>query len=171
MGKASSAPHRPGAVWRWMYRGGRPNRVAAAMNRCWAVVGSLGLWPNRLNTLEVPGRRTGRIVSFPVVVADYRGERYLVAMLGERARWVTNVRAAGGRAVLRHGAREAVLLEEVDQGARAPILRRYLQLARGARPHVPVDRRAAVSEFERVAAAYPVFRVRPDAGAVSPRGR
>jgi hypothetical protein len=33
-------------------------------------------------TLEVPGRRTGRLVSFPVVVADYQGGRYLVSMLG-----------------------------------------------------------------------------------------
>jgi hypothetical protein len=29
--------------------------------------------------------RTGRVTSFPVVVADCEGERYLVAMLGEGA--------------------------------------------------------------------------------------
>jgi hypothetical protein len=56
-----------------------------------------------------------------VVVADYEGERYHVAMLGQEANWVKNVRAGGGRAVLRHGRREAVRLEEVDAGARAPI--------------------------------------------------
>lgn len=74
-----------------------PNRLAAMLNRGWAVVGTAGLWPNRLVTLEVRGRRSGRLVSFPLVVADYEGERYLVAMLGERANWVANVRAAGGR--------------------------------------------------------------------------
>jgi deazaflavin-dependent oxidoreductase (nitroreductase family) len=76
-------------------------------------------------TLEVRGRRTGRLLSFPVVVADYDGERYLVAMLGENANWVRNVRAAKGQAVLRHGRREAVRLEEVNASARAPILQRY----------------------------------------------
>ena len=77
----------------------------------------------------------------------------------DRGRWVSNVRAAGGHAVLRHGGREAVRLQEVDPRARAPILRRYLQVAPGARPHIPVDRRAPLAEFERIAAQYPVFRV------------
>jgi hypothetical protein len=31
------------------------------------------------------GLRTGGVVSFPVVIADLDGERYLVAMLGEDA--------------------------------------------------------------------------------------
>jgi hypothetical protein len=67
--------------------------------------------------------------------------------------------------VLRHGRREVVRLKEVDPGARAPILRRYLAVAPGARAHLPVDRRAPLEEFERVAAQVPVFRVtaeRPD---------
>jgi len=143
-----------------MYRGGHPNRVAALLNRGLAMIGSAGLWPNRLVALEVRGRRTGRLISFPLMMADYQGERYLVAMLGEGANWAANVRAAGGLAVLRHGRREAVRLEEVDPRARAPILRRYLQVAPGARPHVPVDRRAPLAEFEQIAARYPVFRIR-----------
>ena len=48
---------------RWLYRGGRPNRLARALNRAWSVAHSAGLWPRRLATLEVPGRRTGRIIS------------------------------------------------------------------------------------------------------------
>jgi deazaflavin-dependent oxidoreductase (nitroreductase family) len=148
------------ALRRWMYRGGRRNRLAALLNRVDALVGSAGLMPNRLATLEVRGRRSGRSTSFPVVVADYDGERYLVSMLGERANWVANVRAARGQAVLRHGRREPVLLEEVDPRARAPILQRYLNVAPGARPHIPVDRRAPLAEFEQIAPQYPVFLVR-----------
>jgi hypothetical protein len=49
-------------------------------------------------------RRSGRIISFPGVIADRDGERF-VAMLGERTNWVRNVRAADRRAVLRHGRR------------------------------------------------------------------
>jgi deazaflavin-dependent oxidoreductase (nitroreductase family) len=146
-----------------MYRGGRPHRLARLMNRQSAILHAAGiLVPDRWVTLEVPGRRTGRLISFPLVVADYEGERYLVAMLGKDANWVRNVRAAGGRAVLRHGRREAVQLEEVDPGARAPILRRYLAVAPGARPHLPVDRRAPLEEFDRIAAQIPVFRVTAD---------
>jgi hypothetical protein len=132
------------------------------LNRGWALAHAAGLWPSRLVTLEVPGRRTGRMTSFPLVMADYEGERYLVSMLGQGSNWVRNVRAAGGHAVLRHGRREAVRLSEVDAGARAPILRRYLSLAPAPRAFIPVDPEAPVEDFEKVAASIPVFRVTPE---------
>ncbi|MEO3876012.1 nitroreductase/quinone reductase family protein [Nonomuraea sp. B12E4] len=90
------------------------------MNRTWVVVHSSGLAP-RLVTLEVPGRRTGRIIAFPLVVADHQGERYLVAMLGRHTNWVLNLHAAGGLAVLRQGRRRSVHLTEVEPAERAPI--------------------------------------------------
>ena len=152
----------PHQIDKWMYRGGRPNRLATVLNGIWRLSGVAGLPPHRLNTLEVRGRRTGKLRSFPVVVADYADERYLVAMLGEGVNWVANVRASGGHAVLRHGRREPVRLEEVDPASRAPILQRYLQLAPGARAHVSVDRRAPLAEFQPIAQRYPVFRVRAD---------
>ena len=145
---------------RWMYRGGRPHRLAKVLNRIGAMQAASGIAvPKRMVTLEVLGRRTGRTISVPLVVADYGGERYLVSMLGPNANWVANVRSAQGRVVLRHGGREAVRLEEVEAGARAPILRRYLALAPGARAHVSVDRHAPLLEFDKVAARYPVFRI------------
>jgi hypothetical protein len=58
-----------------------------------------------------------------VVAAEYQGA--LPGMLGEGMNWVVaNVRATGGHAVLRHGGREAVLLEDVAPADRIPILRR-----------------------------------------------
>ena len=149
-----------------MYRGGHPNRLARFLNGVWRRVAIAGLPPHRQNTLEVRGRKTGKVRSFPVVVADYAGGRYLVAMLGEGVNWVANVRAADGQAVLRHGRREAVRLEEVDAEARAPILRRYLQLAPGARAHIPVDPRAPEADFASVAQRYPVFRICRDSPSV-----
>lgn len=121
-----------------------------------------GKAPKHLHSLEVRGRRSGRLTSFPVVVADHEDGRYLVAMLGKGVNWVANVRAAGGHAVLRHGGREQVRLEEVDPKIRGPILRRYLELAPGARAHIAVDPSAPLEEFNAVAAAYPVFRICPD---------
>lgn len=120
---------------------------------------SAGVWPSRLATLEVAGRRSGRRIALPVVIAEFEGERYLVAMLGDRTGWVANVRAADGHAVLRHGRREEVRLLEVAPADRAPILQRYLQVAPGARAHFPVDQRAPLSEFEPIAPQYPVFRI------------
>lgn len=147
---------------RWLYRGGHPNRFARLQNRTTAMAFAAGIMPKRVAALEIPGRRSGRVISFPVAIADFEGERYLVSMLGKNVNWVRNLQAAGGQAVLRHGRREIVHLEEVEPGARAPILRRYLQVAPGARPHVPVDRRAPLAEFAQIAADYPVFRIRAD---------
>lgn len=144
---------------RWLYRDGRPNCLARLQNRASAVAFSAGVWPTRVATLEVRGRRSGRTISFPVVIADLGGERYLVAMLGERSNWPRNVRAAGGRAVIRHGRRETVVLVEVPVEERPPILRRYLAVAPGGRPHIPVDRAAPVEAFAEIAPDVPVFRI------------
>ncbi len=149
------------AFKRWLYRGGHPNGWTKVVNRAWAFVHSLGILPDRLVTLEVMGRQSGRVISFPLAMTVMGGERYLVSMLGNRANWVRNVRAAEGKARLRHGISEQVLLEEVeDVKQRAPILKAFLQHAPGARPHLPLSKDAPVSEFENIASNYPVFRLK-----------
>jgi deazaflavin-dependent oxidoreductase (nitroreductase family) len=144
---------------RWFYRGGRPNRVARVLDRGSAMVCALGVAPDYMVTLEVPGRRTGRIVRLPLVMVVVDGERYLVSMLGEDVNWVRNVKAADGRVTLRHGRSEDVRLEEVAPEHRAPILKDYLKRAPRAGAHVPVEKNAPLAEFERVSARFPVFRV------------
>ena len=146
-------------VDRWLYRGGRPHTVARILNRGWATLAGSGRAPKRVARLEVTGRRSGAVISFPVVLADYGGQDYLVSMLGDQANWVRNVRAARGQAVLKRGLRQEIVLSEVPADERAPILRRYLEVAPGARPHVPIDRNAPLDEFERIAPEFPVFRI------------
>jgi deazaflavin-dependent oxidoreductase (nitroreductase family) len=158
-----------GAFHRWLYRGQRPNVIARVVNRAWAAVASTGVATDYLVTLEVAGRKSGRTLSLPLVMVVVDGQRYLVSMLGDDVQWVHNVRAAGGRAVLRSGGREAIQLEEISADQRAPILQAYLQRAPGARPHVPVDKDAPPAEFEKVAAAFPVFRVASNETAEAPR--
>ena len=154
-----------GLAWRqfkrWLYRGGRPNALARILNRGWATLHARGIAPDYLVTLEVAGRRSGRTISFPLVMAALEGERFLVSMLGADAAWVRNVKAAGGRAVLRHGRAEQVRLEELAIEERAPVLKAYLQRAPGARPHISVNKDAPLEEFRAVAAQIPVFRVLP----------
>lgn len=147
------------AFKRWMYRGGHPNILAKIQNRGWAFLHSLGILPDRFVTLEVVGRKSGKIVSFPLAMIAMNGERYLVSMLGEETNWVRNVRTAGGKARLVHGIREQVFLEEVEPEQRAPILKAYLQIAPGARPHIPISKDAPISEFEKIASMFPVFRL------------
>jgi F420H(2)-dependent quinone reductase len=142
-----------------LYPGQRPSWLAKILNSAWAVVHSWGIAPNYLVTLDVLGRKSGRIVSLPLVMTVINGQRYLVSMLGENAQWVLNVRAADGKAVLRCGSREDIQLEELPADQRAAILKVYLQLAPGARPHIPVNKDAPLAEFEKIAAEFPVFRI------------
>ncbi|WP_449385988.1 nitroreductase/quinone reductase family protein [Cellulomonas soli] len=150
------------AVRRAWYAGGRPGRTARVLNRigAWQYARGILTLGGRGITLEVLGRSTGRPVRLPLVLARQHGERYLVSMLGPRAQWVLNVQADDGRArILRRRGAEPVRLVEVPVADRAPILRRYLELAPGARPHVRVPRGAPLEEFAAAAGDYPVFRV------------
>jgi hypothetical protein len=152
-------------VWRrakrWLYAEGRPGRVARGVNAGFAALHAAGLGPPSWVTLAVAGRKSGRTIAFPLVMVTLAGERFLVSMLGPDAAWVRNVAAAGGRAELRRGRREAVQLTEIPVAERAPVLRAYLRAAPGARPHLPVRSDAPLAELEAIAAQFPVFRVDP----------
>jgi hypothetical protein len=144
---------------RWLYRGQRPNGLARLVNRVAAAVFARGVAPDYLVTLDVTGRRSGRTISLPLVMAVLDRQRYLVSHLGSDVAWVRNVKATAGRAVLRHGRIEHVRLEEFAIDKRAPVLKAHLRHAPGARPHIPVDKDAPLEEFDAIAAQFPVFRV------------
>jgi deazaflavin-dependent oxidoreductase (nitroreductase family) len=127
----------------------------------WARVYATGRSPWPVATLEVVGRKSGKPVRLPVVIADLDGERYLVSMLGENTNWVRNVRSAGHMAVLVQGRRTDISLDEVPNEKRAPIIKRYCEVATSGRVHIPVDPHAPVAEFEAIAARYPVLRIAP----------
>jgi deazaflavin-dependent oxidoreductase (nitroreductase family) len=146
---------------RAMYAGGRADDTARRFARFWSWVFSLGVLPRRWVALEVPGRRSGLPRRFPLGMADWHGRWYLVPMLGERCNWVRNVRAAHGQVVLRRGRPRPCRLVEIPVGERAPILQRYVATVPGARPHIPVPPGAPLTDFEAIAAQYPVFQVRP----------
>jgi deazaflavin-dependent oxidoreductase (nitroreductase family) len=129
--------------------------------RFWALVASSGIAKKRMVTLEVTGRASGRAISLPLMLIRVDGERYLASMLGDDVSWVRNVRAADGQAVIRAGRRENVVLVELPPAERASLLKAFLRIAPGARPHIPVDMDAPVEDFEPIAAQYPVFRITP----------
>jgi F420H(2)-dependent quinone reductase len=144
---------------RLFYADGRPNRLGRAVASLWSGMAGLGMPPSFLVSLETTGYRTGRHHSIPVVIADYNGKRYIVSMLGERSPWVRNIRAAGGRAVIKHGRRSDVRLIEVAPEDRPAVIKAYLARAVDARPHFPMDWDAPIEAFQPIASAYPVFRI------------
>jgi deazaflavin-dependent oxidoreductase (nitroreductase family) len=141
------------------YRDRRPTRLGKRVNDLSAAL--YGRLParTRLASLETRGRRSGEPRTVPVVVTTLDGRDYLVSMLGERSEWVRNARAGGGRATLHRGGRHDVRLVEVPVGERAPILKEYLRVAPGARPHFAQTHHDPVEAFNAVAASYPVFRL------------
>ena len=120
-----------------------------------------GLTPRVLLTLQVKGRRSGRLRTNVLVVARHEGQRYLVSMLGEGSAWVRNVRAAGGEAFVKRGRSRPVKLTEVPVSERGPILQTYCHVATSGRHHFPVPHNAPVAEFDAIAERYPVFRIDP----------
>ena len=137
----------------------RPTKLTQIMNRGMGWLASLGLTPSDTVTLEVKGRRTGAVRSTVVTWVEHEGVRYLVSPRGE-SEWVRNARTAGGEAVIRHGRRQKVRLEEVPPGERAAILQAYLRKTRRAtRQHFGIDPKAESAEFAAIAGRHPVFRV------------
>jgi len=143
---------------RAMYVGGHGNQTARRYARFWNMAFRLGLLPERWVSLEVRGRRTGRVTRFPLGMADVEGQWYVVSMLGE-CNWVANVRASAGVATLRRRRARQVRLVLVPVDQRAAVLKRYVEKVPGGRPHIHVDRHNPVEAFEAIASDYPVFRV------------
>jgi len=144
---------------RYFYRGWRPTRIGRLWSRAYAWVSGLGLLPRLLLTLQTTDRTSGRVNSTILVVATYQGNRYLVSMLGEGSEWVQNVRAAGGRACIKRGRLQPVLLTEVPPHERAPIIKAWAQVATSGRHHLPVSHDAPLSAFDAIAGEYPAFRI------------
>lgn len=144
---------------RYFYKGWRPTRIGRAWSRLYAWVAGLGFLPRLLLTLQTTDRTSGRVNSTILVVATHQGQRYLVSMLGENSEWVQNVRAAGGRATVKRGRSQPVHLTEIPPEERASILKAWAQVATSGRHHLPVLHDAPISDFETIAADYPVFRI------------
>jgi hypothetical protein len=63
--------------------------------------------------------------------------------------------------VIRQGRRRRVHLVPVPPEERAPILREYVRIAPGGRRHFPLPVGAPLGEFEKIAGAYPAYRIDP----------
>jgi deazaflavin-dependent oxidoreductase (nitroreductase family) len=145
-----------------------PRLYSQLTRRLGPAATSLGLAPDDVITLEVPGRRSGVIRRTTMVRVGCDGDEYVVSLGGE-SDWVRNVRAAGGQAVIGGRHRRAVILAEVAKDQRAPVIRAYLlrwgrrpgsrPVAREARYYFGVGPGASLDDIQLVAEHYPVFRI------------
>ena len=80
---------------RLFYRDWRPTRLGRRVNGALAWLSGLGLTPPVLLTLQVKGRRSGRLRSNVLVVARHDDQRYLVSCSARvRSGYVTSARRA-----------------------------------------------------------------------------
>jgi deazaflavin-dependent oxidoreductase (nitroreductase family) len=128
---------------------------------------SHGLAPRGAVTLEVKGRLSGKPRRTPVLLIGSGGHRYLVSLAGE-SEWVRNLRAAGGRAVLKRRGALTVRLVELPVEERAPVIAAYISwegrasakgAARTARYYFGLSPDPSLNQVAAVAGFYPVFRV------------
>jgi hypothetical protein len=71
-----------------MHPGGRADARTLRYARRWSRIFGSVLLARRWLTLELPGRRPGRVMRFPLGMADWNGQWYLVPMLGEHCNLV-----------------------------------------------------------------------------------
>ncbi len=115
--------------------------------------------------LEVRGRKSGEPRRTPVNPLRLDGVRYLVAPRGE-TQWVKNVRVDPHARLLGRGRGEPIVVAEVTDEQKVPILRGYLekwkwevgQFFGGVGPD------STDEELARIAPDHPVFRVEDPSG-------
>ena len=110
--------------------------------------------------LTVPGRRSGRPHTVPVVLVTQDDSRWLVAPYGAVS-WVRNARAAG-RVSLRRGAEAGdYAVREARPDEAGPVLKRYVAVAGRTRASFQASPDAPVTEFVAEAHRHPVFELIP----------
>jgi deazaflavin-dependent oxidoreductase (nitroreductase family) len=106
--------------------------------------------------LTVRGRKSGLPRTFPLVILERNGKRYLAAVYGV-ADWARNLRAAG-EAILTRGRRtERVNARELLQNEAALVLQEELKGGHPFARYFGVTADSSLEDFERAAVGHPVF--------------
>jgi hypothetical protein len=108
--------------------------------------------PSLVWKLSVPGRRSGRWHTLPIVVLDHNGERYLVSYRGE-SDWALDLRASHTGRLIKRGHVEEISVTEVPVPERAPLIEAYVAWF-GKMPTVAATLRALPDPAD-----HPTFRI------------
>jgi deazaflavin-dependent oxidoreductase (nitroreductase family) len=141
------------------------DRLADAVMK---AIARAGLGPKHMHVLTVPGRKTGRLYSTPVILVERHDTRYLVAPYGERA-WVKNARAAGSVRLSRGRKDGHFAITQLAPHEAAPILREYVRSVPAPRSYFDATQQSGVEAFEAEAERHPVFELHPVGDAAQTR--
>jgi len=137
----------------------KPNAMDRMVNRAFGLLVKLGLGLPHNYLLEVRGRKSGRVYSTPVNLLELDGKRYLVAPRGY-TQWVRNVIASQEATLVKGFRRQKVRLREIDDEAKAQILKSYLDRFKlTVQRYFPVPAGSPVEAFQPLTPQYPVFVV------------
>jgi hypothetical protein len=139
----------------------RPGAIDRIFGRALTLLVRIGLVRGHFYVLEVPGRRSGRIISLPVDPLDLEGQRYLVCARGN-SNWVRNARTAGEVVLVRALLRRRYAVHELPPEARPRVLKAYLDRFAGeVQRFFPIPKGSPVEAFSALAPRYPVFELQP----------
>ena len=113
-----------------------------------------GVW-----LLTTRGRKTGLARTNPVRLVAVDGRRWLVAPYGPVA-WVHNARSAGTVEIARGRRRETCSIREATPEEAGRVLKHYVRVAPVVLPYFEAGLTSSAEDFEREAAAHPVFELR-----------
>ncbi len=137
----------------------KPNTLTKKMNSFLGWIAARGIGPKRLVRLEHRGRVSGDTRSTAVIWTQLDDQRYLVSPRGE-TQWVRNVRADGGRAVLRRGGNaETVRLEEIPVERRATIIKQYVAENKIVKGEFGLEPDDSIDQYNGIAANHPAFQI------------
>jgi hypothetical protein len=154
-------PAERGLFMRLLYRDWKPTLLGRWVGRLMIWWNGLSPSPGIVAVLEVKDSASRQKSTVPLVVTTVDDKQYLVSMLGPGSNWIKNVEAANGEAVLHHGRPRSVRLVAIAPNERAPILKEYVRIATSGRKHIPLAVDAPLSEFQKIADRYPVYRINP----------
>ena len=137
----------------------KPGALTKKMNSFLGWLAARGIGPKRMVRLEHKGRVSGGMRSTAVNWTEHDGQRYLVSPRGE-TQWVRNVRADGGRAVLRRGGNsETVRLEEIPVEGRAWIIKQYVGDYKVVKGEFGLEPDDPIEQYDGIAANHPTFQI------------
>ncbi len=119
-------------------------------------------------TLEVRGRKSGRLIYVSLTAVRRDGCRYLVS-LDPDSQWLKNIRAAGGRVSILSGSRSGAKLMEIQDSEKAPILLGIVQQRafthtgqESSRLFFGLGPKPSLTQMEAISSRYTVLRIEPD---------
>jgi deazaflavin-dependent oxidoreductase (nitroreductase family) len=117
-----------------------------------------GIKMGNMALLTVPGRKSGKPITTPIVIIVQDGKRYLFSPFGI-VNWVRNLRAAGGEIAITRGRRtEQIHATELAPEVAAPIFRESMStIPSYVRGYLDLTANSSLEEFEREIPTHPVF--------------